>query len=354
MSPVEKLWNELREGRPYFIAEAGVNHLGSFELAERLIAEAATAGADAIKFQSYKAKNLCTRNAPRFWDWEGEVDKAGSQYDSYALLDGFGAEEHKVLRDMCLKHNIDFMSTPFDNDAVDYLDDLGACCYKIASCDITNYDLLSHVGSKKKIVMLSTGASDLDEIAGAVATLEKAGTNKIVIMHCNLKYPTDANEINLAMIASIKDRFGDKYVYGLSDHTREVQTPAYAVILGAGVVEKHYTVDKTLGKSADHWLSVDPSEVAELVAGMHLAHTMMGNTGTEKSATDSELRARKFARRSLVSLRKITKGEVITRENMGCKRPGTGISASLFFEYLGKTAARDISDDSLISPEDII
>ena len=252
MSKVDKLWADLRDGRPYFIAEAGVNHLGSLELAERLICEAAMAGADAIKFQSYKAKNLCTRTAPRFWDWEGEVKKEGSQYDSYAELDSFGAAEHTVLRDLCNRYEIDFMSTPFDNEAVDYLDDLGVMSYKIASCDITNYDLLSHVGAKKKIVMLSTGASSLQEIQGAIKVLESKGTNKIVIMHCNLKYPTDATEINLGMIKSIKRRFGKKYIYGLSDHTREVQTPSLAVVLGANVVEKHYTVDKSLGKSADH------------------------------------------------------------------------------------------------------
>lgn len=353
MSPVEKLWNELREGRPYFIAEAGVNHLGSFELAERLISEAADAGADAIKFQSYKAKNLCTRTAPRFWDWDGEVDKGGTQYDSYALLDSFGAEEHAVLRDMCDSYGIDFMSTPFDNDAVDYLDALNVTAYKIASCDITNYDLLNHIGGKRKIVMLSTGASSLDEIQGAIDVLEEAGTSKIVIMHCNLKYPTAADEINLSMIDSIRQRFGDRYVYGLSDHTREVQTPVFAVALGANVVEKHYTVDKTLDKSADHWLSVDPKEVAEIVSGMSLAHKMIGTIDQQKSATESELRARKFARRSLVSLRKIEKGEVITRENMGCKRPGTGISASFFFDYIGKVAARTIEDDSLLKLGDV-
>jgi sialic acid synthase SpsE len=352
MLAVEKLWNRLRSGKPYFIAEAGVNHLGSFELAERLIAEAAKAGAHAIKFQSYKAKNLCTKDAPRFWDWDGEVEKAGSQYDSYSLLDSFGAKEHAVLRDMCVSHGIDFMSTPFDNEATDYLDDLGVLAYKIASCDITNYDLLDHVGKKKKIVMLSTGASNLEEIEGAIKVLKNAGTDKIVVMHCNLKYPTDRSEINLSMIHSLRKKFGDDYVYGLSDHTRETQTPSFSVALGANVVEKHYTVDKTLGKSADHWLSVDPSEVAEIVDSMDMAYVMMGSLGQDKSATDSEIRAKKFARRSLVSLRKIEKGETISRENMACKRPGTGISASEFFNYIGKKATRTIEDDCLLTEED--
>jgi len=352
MSTVEELWEQLRSGKPFFIAEAGVNHLGSIKLGERLIREASQAGAQAIKFQSYKAENLCTKDAPRFWDWEGELDDKGSQFDSYSHLDSFGEEEHVELKRLCDDYNIEFMSTPFDDEATDYLDRVGIRAYKIASCDVTNHPLLAHVGTKKKIVMLSTGAASLDEIQQAVDVLEKAGTDKIVIMHCNLKYPTDPEDINLSMIKSIQKKFGDKYVMGLSDHTRQVETPSFSVMLGANVVEKHYTVDKTLEKSADHWLSVDPSEVKEVVRLMNLSHLMRG-TSEEKVCTESEERAKLYARRSIVSLRKIKKGEVFTKENIGCKRPGTGISPIHFEEIIGSKSQSDIEEDNVLTPTEV-
>jgi len=352
MSQVKSLWARLRSGKPFFIAEAGVNHLGSLELGERLIREAAEAGAHAIKFQSYKASNLCTKDAPRFWDWEGEIEEDGSQFDSYSHLDSFGEAEHAELKRMCDEYDIEFMSTPFDDDATDYLDRVGINAYKIASCDVTNHPLLKHVGSKRKIVMLSTGAASLKDIQEAVDVLEKAGTDKIVIMHCNLKYPTDPDQINLSMIKSIQERFGDGYAYGLSDHTMTVETPAFSLMLGANIVEKHYTVDKTLDKSADHWLSVDPGQVKEIVRLMDLSHTMLG-TSEIKKCTESEERAKLYARRSVVSLRPIKAGEIFTVENIGCKRPGTGISPKMFENILGTAAAQDIEDDTLLTMSDL-
>jgi sialic acid synthase SpsE len=352
MYQLNDLWLKLRNGEPFFIAEAGVNHLGSLELGERLIKEAAEAGAHAIKFQSYKASNLCTKDAPRFWDWEGEIEEEGSQHDSYSHLDSFGEAEHLELRKMCDEYNIEFMSTPFDDDATDYLERVGINAYKIASCDVTNHPLLKNVATKGKIVMLSTGASTLEEIQAAVDVLENNGTDKIVIMHCNLKYPTDPDDINLSMIDSIRDHFGDKYVYGLSDHTMNVETPAFAVAKGANVVEKHYTVDKTLDKSADHWLSVDPQQVVQIVHLMNLSSTMLGKH-TTKHSTLSEDRARQYARRSVVTLESIKKGDFFTSENIGCKRPGTGISPTMFEKILGKRATKDILVDSILDPNDI-
>jgi sialic acid synthase SpsE len=186
-----------------------------------------------------------------------------------------------------------------------------------------------------------------------VYVLEDAGTNKIVIMHCNLKYPTDSIDINLLMIKSIQKNFGNKYVYGLSDHTREVETPSFAVILGANIVEKHYTVDKTLDKSADHWLSVDPTEVKEIIRLMTLSHDMLG-VNKEKTCTKSEKRAKLYARRSIVSLSTIKKGEKFTKQNIGCKRPGTGISPVHFEEILGTVSQRNIEEDKIISTEDVL
>ena len=178
MYQLNDLWLKLRNGEPFFIAEAGVNHLGSLELGERLIKEAAEAGAHAIKFQSYKASNLCTKDAPRFWDWEGEIEEEGSQHDSYSHLDSFGEAEHLELRKMCDEYSIEFMSTPFDDGATDDLERVGITAYKIASGDVTNHPLLKNVATKGKIVMLSTGASTLEEIQAAVAVLENNGTDK--------------------------------------------------------------------------------------------------------------------------------------------------------------------------------
>jgi len=352
MYQLEELWLKLRTGEPFFIAEAGVNHLGSLELGERLIKEAAEAGAHAIKFQSYKAENLCTKDAPRFWDWEGEIDQEGSQHDSYSHLDSFGEAEHLELKKLCDSYGIEFMSTPFDDEATNYLDRVGINAYKIASCDVTNHPLLRTVAAKGKIVMLSTGASTLEEIQDAVDVLENNGTDKIVIMHCNLKYPTDPSDINLSMIDSIRDHFGDSYVYGLSDHTMNVETPSFAVAKGANVVEKHYTVDKTLDKSADHWLSVDPPQVKQIVRLMDLSSVMLGKH-TTKQSTPSEDRARLYARRSIVTIDSIKEGDFFTTENIGCKRPGTGISPTMFETIIGKRATKDIQVDSVLDPKDV-
>lgn len=347
---MQKLWEKLKSGKPFFIAEAGVNHLGSIELGRRLIKEAAESGAHAIKFQSYKAKNLTTKDAPRFWDWEGEIKENGSQYDSYSLLDSFGEEEHLALKKICDEYNIEFMSTPFDDEATDYLDRIGIRAYKIASCDVTNHPLLEHVASKGKIVMLSTGASSLEEIKEAVNVL-KQGTNKIVVMHCNLKYPTPDEEINLNMINHLKTTFPDCLI-GLSDHTMNLMTPSFAYLLGANICEKHYTVDKTLGTSADHWLSVDPKDVKEIIKNYNLVEKMAGSN--QKKCTLGEERAKLYARRSIVVNKIIKKGELLTAENLACKRPGTGIAPKFLKSFFGKKATKNLSEDHILTFEDVM
>ena len=344
-----KLWEKIKTGQPFSIAEAGVNHLGSLELGEKLIASAAASGASAIKFQSYKAKTLCTKDAPRFWDWDGEEKKDGSQFDSYSILDSFGKEEHAKLKEMCEKYGIEFMSTPFDFESVDYLDEIGMRAYKIASCDITNHPLLKRVASKGKIVMLSTGASTVEEIRQAVNILS-TGTDMIVIMHCNLKYPTENSDINLGMIKNLKEEFGKKYIIGLSDHTMDLRTPSFAYMLGATVFERHYTLDKGMDKSADHWLSADPEDLKTIINNVNVAYEMYGNC--EKQCTDSETVARKYVRRSVVASVNIRKGEVYTMENLTCKRPGTGLPPSMYDKIIGQIATRDLSEDHLLQVGD--
>jgi len=341
-------WKKIikNKNKPYVIAEAGVNHLGSLELGERLIKAAKDSGADAIKFQSYKADKLCTKDAPRFWDWEGEVKKDGSQLDSYSLLDSFGKNEHFGLKKLCDKYQIEFLSTPFDREAADYLDEIGAQLFKIASCDITNLYFLEYVAKKGKPMLLATGAANLEEIEEAVNTIESAGNNKIVVMHCNLCYPTKDEDANLRMIKHLKKVF-PQYPIGLSDHTMNLMAPAVAYATGARVFEKHFTVDKTLDKSADHWLSADPADLTKIIENINIVRTLLGRY--KKRSTESEELARQNARRSVVAIRKIVAGEVLSLDNIDCKRPGTGISAKYFKNILGKKAKVDIGHDALLS-----
>jgi len=347
---IEELWLQFKSKKPYFIAEAGVNHLCDMELAEELIKGAKRGGADAIKFQSYKASTLTTENAPRFWDWEGEDKKDGSQHDSYSKLDLFGKDEHIQLKNLCIKYDIEFFSTPFDYSAIDYLEDIGVRMHKVASCDITNFPLLIKLAKTQKIILLSTGASSLEEITNAVNLISEYN-NKIVVMHCNLKYPTADNEANLGMIKNLKECFGDKYVIGLSDHTKNLLTPAFSYLLGASVFERHFTVDKTLGKSPDHSLvCVTPDELLEMKKYTDKAIEMYGEE--EKRSTNSEERARLYARRSVVANVDIKKGEIFTEQNIGCKRPGTGISPEKYFDIIGKTSTRDIGFDELLIDSD--
>jgi len=348
---MDDIWENIKSEKPFFIAEAGVNHLCSIELGERLIKGARDAGADAIKFQSYKAETLCVKGSPRFWDWNGEVKEDGCQFDSYSELDKFGEEEHLKLKEICDREGIIFMSTPFDFEAVDYLDRIGTEIYKIASCDITNFSLIEHIASKKKIVMLSTGASNMYEIIDAVNIISKQ-TERIVIMHCNLKYPTEDYEINLGMITDLDRKFGDEYVIGLSDHTMNTLTSAFAYMIGASVFEKHFTVDKTLNKSADHWLSADISEMKEIISNANLAHTMYGESS--KMCTESEERTKKFARRSIVASKRIEEGDILSYENTTCKRPGTGISPIRYKDLIGREVRRNLEKDELIAFEDLM
>ena len=246
------------------IAEAGVNHLGDLKLAENLISSAAKAGADIIKFQTYKAKDLTTKDAPRFWKWDGEIKKEGTQYDSYSILDQFGKNEHISLKLLCEKYDIEFMSTPFSIEAAEMLIDIGMEAFKVASCDITNLPFLKKLAEFNKPIFLSTGASNIKEIKKAVEAIKTINPkNYLCIMHCILCYPTEYKDANLMMINDIKNNFPDVLI-GLSDHTIGIQSCLASIPLGSRVIEKHYTIDKTLPKSADHWLSIDTNELSLL------------------------------------------------------------------------------------------
>jgi sialic acid synthase SpsE len=333
------------------IAEAGVNHLGRMDYAEELIKSAKRAGADIIKFQTYKASKLTTKKAPRFWSWKGEKKKEGSQYDSYSVLDSFDKEQYIELTSICKKYDIEFMSTPFDNDSADMLVELGMKGFKIASCDITNIPFLEHIGSHKLPVLISTGASNLFEIEKAILTLEKEGVKKIGIMQCTLCYPTEPKDANLNAIKSIKEKFKD-YLIGFSDHTLGNLITSASIMCGVKFIEKHYTFDKTLPDSADHWLSLDEEELGTLVKNLRILELALGSSTKEKK--ECEELTYKYARRSLVSLRNIKEGTKIVAGDIGCKRPGTGIPPSRYSEIVGSVAKKFIESDILISENDIL
>lgn len=333
------------------MAEAGVNHLRDLELAEKLISSAANAGADIVKFQTYDAAKLTTKNAPRFWDWEGERDPTGSQYDSYSVLATPERGFTERLVALCKKYSVEFMSTPFDLDSASMLAEIGCKAFKMASGDITNIPLLRHVAMQKLPIFLSTGASSIPEIRHAVDEIEKIADVPICIMHCTLCYPTRARDANLSALLHLRKEFPG-YILGLSDHTIGPAIPAASPLYDCKVIEKHYTIDKTLPDSADHWLSIDPAELAMLVEMLRQVEKAVGSG--VKSLLECEHRTRANARRSLVAHGLIKRGAKFTPENLTAKRPSGGISPIYIDEIIGLTASRDIQDDEIIYPSDVV
>ena len=335
------------EGHPAFvIAEAGVNHNGDIELGRTLIAEAKKAGADAIKFQTYKAGKLATRTAPRYW-FEPD-DPHGSQFDSFAQLDRFGEEEHRELFRYAREVGILCFSTPFDEDAVDMLDELGVPGYKIASADLTDFPLLEKVARTGKPVILSTGVANVGEVSEAVDLIRHLGTDQIGLMQCTLQYPCEFENANLRMMLHLKSVFPDIPI-GLSDHTLGIAIPQAAVALGATIIEKHYTIDKKLPGSPDHHMSVDPKDLREMMESIRAIEKAMGSY--EKRVVEAEKPAHTFARRSVVSSREIPRGTHITRDMLTFKRPGTGIYPKLVDVVVGRIARQDIPEDTVITWE---
>ena len=332
------------EGHPAFvIAEAGVNHNGDLELGRSLIKEAKGAGADAIKFQSYKAGKISTKTAPRYWVEHDDPD--GSQYDTFAKLDSFGPVEHETLFRYAKECELLCFSAPFDDEAVDMLDELGVPGFKIASADLTDHPLLKKVATKGKPVLLSTGLATIPEIGEAVAVVREQGNDQIILLHCTLQYPCDAENANLRMMLHMKAAFPEIPV-GLSDHTLGIAVPQAAVAIGAVAVEKHYTVDKTLPGSPDHHLSVDHHDLKRMMDGIRTIEKAMGRY--EKGPVEAESDAYRYARRSIVTNRDIPAGATITRDMLTFKRPGTGIYPKFVDIVVGRTVNSDIPEDTVL------
>ena len=341
-----------REGfrRPYLIAEAGVNHEGSLRTALAMVRSAAEAGADAIKFQTYKAGTLASRHSPSYWDTTKEPTR--SQYELFKKYDALEDEDYAALAEAAKASGIDFLSTPFDLHAVDMLEPL-VPAYKVASADITNIPLLRRVAQKGKPILLSTGASTVSEIHRALEVMDAEGNKQVALLHCVLNYPTAYADANLGMIAHMRRIFPD-YIIGYSDHTtteRMDDVLTLAWLLGAQMIEKHYTHDKTLPGN-DHYHAMDSADLARFVQRARFIETLFGSE--EKRYLPSEEPARAHARRSLVAARTISKGAILSADDLVCKRPGTGIPPTLYDFVVAGTALADIEADDVLTFDKVL
>jgi len=353
----------------FIIAEAGVNHNGSIEMAKRLIDSAADAGANAVKFQTFKAEELVSRCAPKAEYQKSTTNEAESQLEMLRKLE-IDADSHRTLIDHCNSRNIQFLSTPFDSDSIDLLArTFNLPDLKIPSGEITNGPFLLKAAATGKRIMLSTGMSTLGEVEEALGVLafgytkgrEEASRRdfqdafcsedgrealeaNVTLLHCTTEYPAPFEEVNLKVLETMRLAFG--LAVGLSDHTPGIAMPIAAVALGATVIEKHFTLDKFL-LGPDHKASIEPLELVEMIKAIRQVEVALGST--RKIPTASEVKNRDVARKSLIAARPIHKNEAFSAENLTTKRPGRGISPMRYWDYLGKQSDKDYAEDELIT-----
>lgn len=326
----------------FIIAEAGVNHNGDWEIAKQLVDAAVEAGADAVKFQTFKAEKLVCKNAEKA-DYQKETtDKAESQFEMLKKLE-LTEDMHQMLLEYCKEKGILFLSTPFDVDSVDYLIGMGMEIMKIPSGEITNYPYLRKVAQTGKRVILSTGMSNLQEVKAAVAVLKEYRSKDIAVLHCNTEYPTPFTDVNLKAMITLRDEL--EIEVGYSDHTPGIEIPIAAVALGAQIIEKHFTLDKTM-EGPDHKASLEPDELKAMVAAIRNVEAALGNGIKVPSASEQKNTA--IARKSIVAKCNIEKGQIFTENNLTTKRPGTGISPMRWNEIIGTEAQRSYKEDELI------
>lgn len=334
--------------KPYFIAEAGVNHEGSLEDAKKLIDAAKAGGADAIKFQTYKANKLAAKNSPSYWNIKKEKTK--SQFELFSKYDGFNENHYEILYNYCKKKNIEFMSTPFDIDAVNFLNPF-LNVFKISSSDITNFPLIDEIRKKRKPIILSTGASTIKEIKEALQLINKS-VKKVVLMHCILNYPTKNKDANLNMITSLKKEFPD-CIIGYSDHTlpsNDMQILLTSYLLGGKVIEKHFTLSKKKVGN-DHYHSLDKNDLVIFNKKINELITVLGID--KKKYLKSEILARKNARRSIMLTSNFPKGHIIKKNDLISKRPAYGISPKFYKEIIGKKLKKNLKSDFFLKFKDL-
>lgn len=328
--------------RVFVIAEAGVNHNGNIEIAKKLIDAASAAGADAVKFQTFRAESLVCKTAKKAEYQLGMTDRSETQYDMLKKLE-LTEQMHKELMEYCAKKKIMFLSTPFDIGSVKLLSKLGMQIFKIPSGEITNLPYLREIAGHQKKVILSTGMSNMNEVKAAVDVLKENGAADIILLHCNTQYPTPVSDVNLLAMVRMHEELG--LPVGYSDHTLGIEVPIAAAALGAAVIEKHFTLNKNM-EGPDHKASLEPQELKRMVEGIRKTELALG-VGI-KQASDSEKENRDIVRKSIVAASGIKKGEKYTEENLTVKRPGIGISPMRWDEVIGKTAGRDYETDEMI------
>lgn len=328
----------------FIIAEVGVNHNGSLELAKQLVDVAVDCGVDAVKFQTFKASALVTKAAEQADYQTKNTGKQESQFDMLQRLELSEADHHNLLA-YCAQNNIEFMSTPFDLKSVHFLNTLGVKRFKIPSGEITNYPYLKMIGEFNKEIVMSTGMANIGEVEAALNLLIESGTarDKITILHATTDYPTQMSDVNLKAMQTIEQAF--KINVGYSDHTPGIEIPTAAVALGANMIEKHFTLDKTM-QGPDHKASLEPHELMAMVKAIRNIEIALGNG--IKCPSESEEKNIPVARKSLVADCDIKQGEVLTEQNLTVKRPGTGITPMCWNDMLGQTAIRDYKADDLI------
>ena len=329
------------------IAEAGVNHNGSIEIAKQLVDKAVEAGADVIKFQTFKAEKLVSKSAKQA---EYQKKNIGNEADESQLnmlkkLE-LSEDDHQMLIDYCQKRGIQFFSTAFDMGSIEYLHSLNLGLWKIPSGEITNYPYIKKIAMYHEPVILSTGMCEMNDINAAMNVLLNNGVKRsqITILHCNTEYPTPYEDVNLRAMTSLKDEF--KVEVGYSDHTKGIEVPIAAVALGATVIEKHFTLDRNM-EGPDHKASLEPDELKAMVSAIRNIEKAIGGDGT-KHISESERKNIAIARKSIVAACDIKAGESFTEENLTVKRPGNGISPMKWDEIVGMTAKRDFEEDELI------
>lgn len=328
------------------IAEAGVNHNGSLENAFKLIDAAVNAGVDYVKFQTFKSENLVSKSAKKAdYQIQNTGNSSDSQFEMLKKLE-LSHENHQLLIDYCKQKNIQFFSTAFDLESLEYLKDIGLDLVKIPSGEITNLPYLRKAAQLFNKVILSTGMCTMEDINAALQVFLNEGilNENITILHCNTEYPTPMNDVNLKAMLSIRGEFGTNI--GYSDHTMGIEVPIAAVALGASVIEKHFTLDKMM-EGPDHAASLEPSELKEMVNAIRNVEQAISGDGVKKPST-SEIKNIEIARKSIVASKTILKGEILTDKNITVKRPGNGISPMMWDEVIGKVASRDFTIDELI------
>ena len=328
----------------FIIAEAGVNHNGSLDLAKKLIDVASESGANAVKFQTFKAEKLVSKNAQKADYQKQTTNKTESQFDMIKKLE-LDMDTHKELIAYCETKNIMFLSTPFDHDSIELLNDLGLEIFKIPSGEITNLPYLRHIGKLNKKVILSTGMADIGEIEDALDILINTGTKKenITILHANTMYPTPMEDVNLKAMVTIGNTFD--IAYGYSDHTLGIEVDIAAVALGACCVEKHFTLDKMM-EGPDHKASLEPHELKSMIKAIRNIELALGSC--VKKPSKSEIPNMQIARKSIVAKIEIKKGDKLSEENITIKRPGNGINPMRWDEVVGTIASKDYKEDELI------